>query len=81
MILLRKRIYGHRNVYICKSYYIGPSVEFCNWANLPRHVGQLTPMWDKLAYVYLPYKSRHIVKTMGVLYDFPGKNMSRKAGV
>ena len=39
-------------------------MEYCNWANLPRLVGQLTRMWGKLAHVYLPYKSRHIVKTI-----------------
>ena len=51
------------------------------WANLPRHVGKLTPMQDKLAHVYLPYKSHNIVKIMGVLYVFLGRNMSRKAEV
>ena len=69
-------------IYVCKSYYmyISPSMEFCMWANLARHVGQLTPMRGKVAHVYLPYKSRNFVKIMGVLYAFLGRNMSRKAG-
>ena len=54
-------------------------MEFCMWANLPRHVGQLTPMRGKLAHVHLPYKSHNFVKIMGVLYIFLGRNMSRKA--
>ena len=45
-------------------------MELCIWANLPRHVGQLTLMRGKLAHVYLPYKSRHVVKNMGDLYMF-----------
>ena len=57
-------------------------MEFCMWANLPRYVGQHTPMRGKLAPVYLPYKSRNFVKeNMSVLYVFLGRNMSRNAGV
>ena len=61
-ILLEKRIHFHGNIYICKSYYISPSMEVCMWVNLPRHVGQLTPTRGKLADVYLPYKSCNFVK-------------------
>ena len=68
-------------MYICKSYYISPSVEFCVWANLLRHVCQLTPMRGKLAHVYLSYKSRNFVKIVGILYVYLGRNMSRNAEV
>ena len=44
----KKRIQGHRNIYICKSYYISHSMEFCMWANLPRHVGPCLPPLQKL---------------------------------
>ena len=50
-------------------------MEFCMWANLPRHVGQLNPMRGELAHVYLPYNSRNFVTLM----FFLGRNMSRKA--
>ena len=62
-ILLQKQIHGHRNIYICKSYYFSHSVR------------------GKLTYVYLPYKSRNVVKNMDVLYGFLGRNISRKAEV
>ena len=73
-ILLPKRIHGRRNLSICKSYYKSPSMEFFMWANLPRYVGQLTPMRGKLVRVYLPHKSRNSVKIMGVLYALLGRN-------
>ena len=57
-------------IYICKSYYISPSMKFCMWANLPRHVGQLIPMRGKLAHIYRPYKCCNFVKIMGVYMFF-----------
>ena len=40
------------------------------WANLPRHVGQRTPMRGKLAHVYLPFKSRIFYETHGYFIYF-----------
>ena len=48
------------------------------WANLPRHVDQLTPTRGKLAHVYLPFKSHNFVKRMGFYMFFLAETLAER---